>query len=88
MRFPNMYDTASTPGIETGPAAWELSIIPRRHNDIHLKKAGITIIYAANFSLQPILTKVSIMAYKNPDYMIQRRSRGTKTNTAYVMLHF
>jgi hypothetical protein len=38
MRFPNMYDTASTPGIETGPAAWELSIIPRRHNDIHFKR--------------------------------------------------
>ena len=38
MRFPNMYDTASTPGIETGPTAWELSIIPRRHNDIHFKR--------------------------------------------------
>jgi hypothetical protein len=38
MRFPNMYDSASAPGIETGSAAWKLSMVPRRHNDIHLKR--------------------------------------------------
>jgi len=34
---------------------------PQQHT---FKKAGITIIYTANFSLQPIKEEVSIMAYK------------------------
>ena len=41
MRFPNVYDSASTPGIEPGSPAWELDTIPQRHSDIHLKRSKL-----------------------------------------------
>ena len=41
MRFPNVYDSASTPGIEPGSPAWELDTIPQRHSDIHLKRTKL-----------------------------------------------
>ena len=41
MRFPNVYDSASTPGIEPGSPAWELDTIPQRHSDIHLKRSEL-----------------------------------------------
>jgi hypothetical protein len=62
MRFPNMYDTASTPGIETGPAAWKLSIIPRRHNDIHFKRQELQLF------MQQMQDKQKYKSFKLPKF--------------------
>ena len=91
MRFPNMYDSASAPGIETGSAAWKLSMVPRRHNVIHLKRPELQLFMQANFSLQPIKEEVSIMAYKKYASWLYDSTpvQGSKPEpTACVILHF
>ena len=49
MRFPTMYDSALAPGIEPGSAAWELSVVPRRHSDIHLEKPELQLFIQPDF---------------------------------------
>ena len=69
MRFPNMYDSALAPGIEPGSAAWELSVVPRRHSDIHLEKPELQLFIQQNFSLKAIKKKFLSWDNAFPDYI-------------------
>jgi hypothetical protein len=69
MRFLTMYDSALAPGIEPGSAAWELSVVPRRHSDIHLEKPELQLFIQPDFSLQPIKKKVLSLNDAFPDYV-------------------